>query len=861
MDCGCHRPPPWERKERDSDDSASDWYSGNEAPADSIGDERILTRDGHAKKKIQKVGIGQSKPGKKDLVVFHYTAWRVEALHEEDFIAEDPLKWSRQGFKRVGQIEEEQVAVQLGKGSLPVGLEVCLREMKSKEQARLYCNGGYGRITAPMFGESGEGLTEVAPLKLFYKGKMRASKKLQFLPACPIDPGPFVFKYQSMCKPSDKLEVEIELFEFLQMSQIKSDPPVQKITLSKGRCRSRRRPSEGDAVTFDLDEINSSTVSLAEAVMNWQSTGARSISTYLSSTSLPYGPSLSCALASMHEGEQAIFILGQRSPENTTSERDLANGEIWLYCCLTSFSRRTELQANVRSGSLGCLASQVVLFKEDIRPEPVDVRVKASQGDNIVIAYKKRDDDYGILSWALGSGAAPQFWDIAVQSMFLYQCACFRIHQEILIADKPTASYDGQEPLRHASGCSAEVLAGISAHLFGDKNRQDLDVDFQHAIQTLGKGWTKSGNESNWHSLLGTLEDSADDREELHFQWLLLAVGEEPDPDSDHEKLPFVQQYRGLGNALVKERSFVEAADAYTRALGACRRHELYRDFFPHDHGAQYRGCSAASGGQSYEPVHVKANPDALEASKWLHEATIACHSNLALCSLQTHDFRSCIPHADWILAADPGNTKALFRRGVAKAKLGDLDGGLLDLKLARESDPSNSAVLKEMKQVQDMIRTGRKAEKAMFAGKLLKASGPEAAKEQPAPDVQADSCQNHASEMGSIEGISAAGRSPHHSSDDRELNLVREAIKGSDFDKSRLAFSIYDVDGDGFISREDLFSLLKSVVGQNLSDSQIRQLVDRQMRASDSDHDGKLSFDEFQAAVANLFGNDDETE
>ena len=54
--CVCHQPPKWEREERDSDDeSASDWYSGNEAPEEAIGDERMLSRDGGAKKVIQQV--------------------------------------------------------------------------------------------------------------------------------------------------------------------------------------------------------------------------------------------------------------------------------------------------------------------------------------------------------------------------------------------------------------------------------------------------------------------------------------------------------------------------------------------------------------------------------------------------------------------------------------------------------------------------------------------------------------------------------------------------------------------------------------------------------------------------------------
>merc|ERR1719261_1630075 len=104
MKCACHRPPKWEREERDSDDpSASDWYSGDEAPQDQIGDERMLTRDGDAKKMIQKVGTGQQRPGKMDVVTIQYTVWRV-ADEGEESPPEYPLRWAREGPQRIEEL-------------------------------------------------------------------------------------------------------------------------------------------------------------------------------------------------------------------------------------------------------------------------------------------------------------------------------------------------------------------------------------------------------------------------------------------------------------------------------------------------------------------------------------------------------------------------------------------------------------------------------------------------------------------------------------------------------------------------------------------------------------------------------------
>ena len=61
-------------------------------------------------------------------------------------------------------------------------------------------------------------------------------------------------------------------------------------------------------------------------------------------------------------------------------------------------------------------------------------------------------------------------------------------------------------------------------------------------------------------------------------------------------------------------------------------------------------------------------------------------------------------------------------------------------------------------------------------------------------------------------------------------------------------AFRIYDVNNDGYISNADLFRILKIMVGDNLNDTQLQQLVDRTILQSDKDKDGKLSPAEFQS-------------
>ena len=60
------------------------------------------------------------------------------------------------------------------------------------------------------------------------------------------------------------------------------------------------------------------------------------------------------------------------------------------------------------------------------------------------------------------------------------------------------------------------------------------------------------------------------------------------------------------------------------------------------------------------------------------------------------------------------------------------------------------------------------------------------------------------------------------------------------------VAFRIYDIDQDGFISNGELFQVLKTMVGSNLTDKQLQEIVDKTILYADKDGDGKISFDEF---------------
>lgn len=75
---------------------------------------------------------------------------------------------------------------------------------------------------------------------------------------------------------------------------------------------------------------------------------------------------------------------------------------------------------------------------------------------------------------------------------------------------------------------------------------------------------------------------------------------------------------------------------------------------------------------------------------------------------------------------------------------------------------------------------------------------------------------------------------------------------KGQKEEKLRFAFKVYDIDRDGYLSNGELFIVLKMMVGNNLKDGQLQQIVDKTIMEADQDGDGKISFEEFQKLVEN---------
>eukprot|EP00752_Nemacystus_decipiens_P005276 g4785.t1 len=90
---------------------------------------------------------------------------------------------------------------------------------------------------------------------------------------------------------------------------------------------------------------------------------------------------------------------------------------------------------------------------------------------------------------------------------------------------------------------------------------------------------------------------------------------------------------------------------------------------------------------------------------------------NLALACTKEERYFDAVGATTKVLEVDAANVKALFRRGVARARLGSLEDAKADLLAVIKADPRNGGAKKELKLVRDRLVEHRKKEKASYGG------------------------------------------------------------------------------------------------------------------------------------------------
>jgi serine/threonine-protein phosphatase 2B regulatory subunit len=64
------------------------------------------------------------------------------------------------------------------------------------------------------------------------------------------------------------------------------------------------------------------------------------------------------------------------------------------------------------------------------------------------------------------------------------------------------------------------------------------------------------------------------------------------------------------------------------------------------------------------------------------------------------------------------------------------------------------------------------------------------------------------------------------------------------------VAFKIYDINNDGFIDKDELYQVLKMMVGDHLNEGQLKTIILKTFQEVDKDQDDKISYDEFAEVI-----------
>ncbi|KAF6168376.1 hypothetical protein GIB67_018216 [Kingdonia uniflora] len=93
------------------------------------------------------------------------------------------------------------------------------------------------------------------------------------------------------------------------------------------------------------------------------------------------------------------------------------------------------------------------------------------------------------------------------------------------------------------------------------------------------------------------------------------------------------------------------------------------------------------------------------------------CHLNLAACLIKLNRYEEAIGQCSTVLGEDENNAKALFRRGKAKAELGQIDSAREDFLKARKYAPEDKAITKELRLLVEHDKAVYQKQKEIYKG------------------------------------------------------------------------------------------------------------------------------------------------
>ena len=101
----------------------------------------------------------------------------------------------------------------------------------------------------------------------------------------------------------------------------------------------------------------------------------------------------------------------------------------------------------------------------------------------------------------------------------------------------------------------------------------------------------------------------------------------------------------------------------------------------------------------------------------------LSCHLNASQCALNAKEWPAAAAYATRAVRLRPDSVKALYRRGVARSRMGLLDEARADLKKAAALDPKNKPVRVAWAELKTLVAEQTKGQKTTFKGAFDKVS------------------------------------------------------------------------------------------------------------------------------------------
>lgn len=237
-------------------------------------------------------------------------------------------------------------------------------------------------------------------------------------------------------------------------------------------------------------------------------------------------------------------------------------------------------------------------------------------------------------------------------------------------------TWNERQPLELVLGKEKKVMAGLA---IGVSSMKSGERALLHVGWELGYGEEGSFSFPNVPAMA-----------DLIYEVELIGFDEtkEGKPRADmtvEERISSADRRRMDGNALFKEDKLEEAMQQYEMAIAYMNDDFMFQLF------GKYRDMALA----------VK-NP---------------CHLNMAASLIKLKRYEEAIGQCTIVLSEDENNAKALFRRGKARAELGQTDAAREDFQKARKYAPEDKAIARELRSLAEHDKAVYQKQKELYKG------------------------------------------------------------------------------------------------------------------------------------------------